>query len=89
MFLHVVAAEYRGGQKVWLEFSDGTAGEADLTAVLGGPMFEPLRDPQKFAEVQLSAEAHTIVWPNGAGFAPEFLRSLVAATNPVSAKTAR
>jgi hypothetical protein len=44
-------------------------------------VFEPLKDVAYFARVELHPELHTLVWPNGADFAPEFLREklLVAA----------
>ena len=32
--------------------------------------FEPLRDPEFFAEVRVDPEAHTVVWPNGADLDP-------------------
>lgn len=48
----------------------------DLGPELDGPVFEPLRDPSAFAEVAIDPELHTIAWPNGADFAPEFLRRL-------------
>jgi hypothetical protein len=46
------------------------------------PRSEPLRDEAFFAKVVFHPELHTLVWPNGADFAPEFLREklLVAAT---------
>jgi len=53
------------------------SGEVDLAAELDGPIFEPLRDPAVFAQVSVDPEINTIVWPNGADFAPEFLRELV------------
>ncbi|MEX2172846.1 MAG: DUF2442 domain-containing protein [Pirellulaceae bacterium] len=83
--LHVTAAEYLGDYRVWLEFSDGTSGEADLSPTLRGPMFEPLKDKALFGQVVFDPEADTIVWPNGADLAPEYLRSLVN----VSASAAR
>jgi len=49
----------------------------DLTSELHGTMFAPLRDVDRFAEVRLDPEIGTIAWPNGADFAPEFLRTLV------------
>ncbi len=61
------------GHSLHLRFADGTEGRVDLTAELWGPVFEPLRDPERFAEVRLHPELHTAVWPNGADFAPEFL----------------
>jgi hypothetical protein len=36
-------------------------------------MFEPLRDQTLFAKVVLHPEIKTLVWPNGADLAPEFL----------------
>ena len=42
---------------------------------LVGPVFEPLRDPEIFRDFRLDSELRTLVWPNGADFAPEFLRA--------------
>ena len=64
----------RPGYTVWLRFDDGLEGEVDLSAELLGPVFEPLRDVAYFRRVQLHPELRTLVWPNGADFAPEFLR---------------
>jgi hypothetical protein len=36
-------------------------------------MFQPLRVRDYFQQVRVNPELHTIVWPNGADFAPEFL----------------
>ena len=36
-------------------------------------VFEPLRDEAYFKGFQVHPELHTITWPNGADFAPEFL----------------
>ena len=58
---------------VWLQFSDGVEGEIDLSGELDGPVFEPLRDPEVFGSFVVHEELHTLVWPNGADFAPEFL----------------
>lgn len=55
-------------------FSDGVRRTIDLEPVLHGPVFEPLRDPERFSEVAVDDELGTIVWPNGADLAPEFLR---------------
>lgn len=58
---------------LWVRFSDGSEGEVDLSEELDGPVFEPLRDPAYFRRFVLSPELHTVVWPNGADLAPEFL----------------
>jgi hypothetical protein len=75
--LNVQAIEYRGAHRLWLRFNDGAEGEVDLAAHLMGPVFLPLRDPAIFAAVRLDPELRTIVWPNGADLAPEFLHSLL------------
>ena len=77
MIVWVTAAEYRGGYRLWLSFNDGVAGEVDLSDRLCGPIFEPLKDPQYFAQAKLDEELDTVTWPNGADFAPEFLHHRV------------
>jgi hypothetical protein len=36
-------------------------------------VFEPLKDVAEFAKLRADPELSTLVWPNGADFAPEFL----------------
>ena len=76
----VIEARYIGGFVVWLKFRDGTAGEIDLSSELTGPVFEPLRDSAAFRQFQIHPEFHTLVWPNGADFAPEFLHDNIRVT---------
>jgi hypothetical protein len=45
-----------------------------------GPVFEPLRDPAVFKQFEIHPEFHTLTWPNGADFAPEFLLDNVRVT---------
>lgn len=66
-------AKYRRDYCIWLKFADGVEGEVDLETELWGEVFQPLRDKARFAEFHLDTELGTIVWPNGADFAPEFL----------------
>lgn len=66
-------AKYQGGYRIWLKFADGIEGEIDLENELWGEMFEPLKDKNYFSQFSLNGELETIVWPNGADFAPEFL----------------
>ena len=80
MYYHVLEARYVGGHVVWVRFRDGTTGEIDLAPALNGPVFEPLRDPQYFRKFSVHPEFHTLVWPNGADVAPEFLRDNVQIT---------
>jgi hypothetical protein len=76
MFIHVVEARYVRDHVVWLRFNDGAAGEVDLSNDLEGPVFEPLKDVDRFRHFTLAY--HTLTWPNGADFAPEFLRERVS-----------
>ena len=73
----LVEARYARDFVLWLRFSDGTSGEVDLAGELHGPIFEPLRDPAYFRSFVHHPELHTVVWPNGADVAPEFLYSRV------------
>jgi hypothetical protein len=75
MLPRIVDAHYVSHFKVWLRFSDGVEGEVDLSRDLDGPLFEALRDQEKFRLVTFHPELRTLVWPNGADLAPEFLRS--------------
>ena len=76
MFLHVTDARHVKGHRVQLTFSDGTNAEVDLSESLDGPIFEPLQDVEYFRS--FSIVGHTLAWPNGADFAPEYLRSLTS-----------
>ena len=76
----VVEARDLGRYVIWLRFRDNTSGEIDLLKELYGPVFEPLRDPAVFKQVQVHPEFLTLTWFNGADFAPEFLHDNVRAT---------
>tara|TARA_Y100000296_G_C5016676_1_gene177763 strand:- start:47 stop:289 length:243 start_codon:yes stop_codon:yes gene_type:complete len=72
--LHVRNAKYLNDYKLWVSFDDGTSGEVDLENRLSGPMFEPLKEKTFFSKVSVDPELETVVWPNGADLAPEFLK---------------
>ena len=76
MFMHVTKAKYIDDYRVSLSFNDGTEGEIDLENELQGQIFEPLKDKSFFKSFIL--EGHTLLWSNGADFAPEFLRKHIA-----------
>lgn len=77
MILRILATEVRGHHRLWLAFSDGVQADVDVRPLLSGPVFEPLRDPGYFARAALDPVCGTVVWPNGADFAPEALHALV------------
>ena len=66
-------AKYVRDHVIHLKFADGTEGDVDLREELEGEVFEPLRNSSFFRGFTLHPELHTVTWPNGADFAPEFL----------------
>ena len=77
MILHITGAKHLRDYQVWLKFNDDAEGIVDLSKELWGTMFEPLKDLSLFSQVRLDTELDTIVWPNGADLAPEFLHELL------------
>ena len=75
----LIDARHVGGYLVELAYDDGARGVADLESELWGEVFEPLKDPAVFRTFTLSQELGTLVWPNGADLAPEFLYARVTA----------
>jgi len=69
----VIQAKHVRGFVIRVRFSDASEGEVDLSDELHGEVFEPLNDPVYFQQFSVHPELHTITWPNGADFAPEFL----------------
>ena len=72
---HLIDARLVGDHRLWLSYDDGRQGEVDLSNELSGEVFEPLKDREFFKRFTLNPDFHTLQWPNGADFAPEFLLS--------------
>jgi len=73
MFLHVTNANYIEDYKIEVSFNDGRKGIADLSSVLKGSAFEPLRNKTEFSSFVIDKELETIVWSNGVDLAPEYI----------------
>jgi hypothetical protein len=73
MILHVTDAKYERDYIIRLKFNDGAEGIVDLSSELYGEMFAPLKDLDAFRAFKVDPELNTVVWENGADFAPEFL----------------
>lgn len=74
----ITAAKVVGPSRLWLQFSDGAEGEANLSDFIAGdarPIVSALRDPVAFAAIRV--ENDTVVWDNGFDLAPEFLRARI------------
>ncbi len=78
--LHVLAADYLDNFRVRLKFNDGEEGVVDLAGKLSGTIFDSLNDQGVFRRFEIIG--HTLSWSNGADFAPEYLRNLLAEQNP-------
>jgi hypothetical protein len=85
MILRIVEAEVCGPHLLRLSFNDGVRKMVDVGPLLWGAVFEPLRDPARFAEARLDPVCGTVVWPNGADLAPEALHQLAAIEEPTAA----
>ena len=83
MMIRVTDFELVGTYSLVLTFNDGTHKRVNLRDWLYGPVFEPLRDPEVFAQVRIEEDGETISWPSGADFAPEFLYEMEPEAEPV------
>ena len=78
MIVRVVQSIVVGPQCLRLTFNNGIRKTVDVRPLLQGPVFEPLRDSAYFAQARVDPVCGTVVWPNGADFAPEALYELAA-----------
>ena len=58
------------GFRVRLALTDGTTVERDLSDLLVGPIFDPIRRNRTAFE-RVRVEAGALVWPNGADLCPD------------------
>jgi hypothetical protein len=82
MFLHVTAAKHLDEYKVEVTFNNGQKGIADLSEALHGPVFEPVKNQAIFSSFAVDNELETLVWPNGADLAPEYIYFQVFKNEP-------
>ena len=69
--VHVKHVAVIGDHQLRLTFEDGTVGDVAFGDHEWHGVFEPLRDPARFAEVKVDPQLGTIVWPGGLDMAPE------------------
>ena len=55
-----------------LILTDGSRVERDISDILEGPMFRPLREDEALFR-QVRVEGGTVTWPNGADICPDVL----------------
>ena len=73
MHPHIVKVQALEGLRLWLQFSDGLSGEADLAHLGNKGVFQRWNLPGEFEKVQLDPDAGTVVWPGGLDVAPDAL----------------
>lgn len=66
----IVKVEVTGEYGLRVTFDDGAIRDVSLEGQLDGPVFEPLRDPELFAQVTVDRESGTVTWPTGADLDP-------------------
>jgi hypothetical protein len=66
----IVRVEVTGDYRLRVTFDDGAVRDVSLEGQLDGPVFEPLRDPQLFGQVEVDPESGTVRWPTGADLDP-------------------
>jgi hypothetical protein len=74
MIHDIVAAVYKGGYRIELEFDDGEWGVVDFTKyVEKGGIFERFRDMEFFRGFSVNKELGTLTWADEIDIAPETL----------------
>jgi len=76
MILQITKVTYLEAYRLRLQFNDGSVKEVNLRTKLYGEEFEPLKNLDFFRQVRLNPASHTIEWPNGACFSPEYLHEI-------------
>lgn len=82
----IVGVEVRGNYGLRVTFDDGAVRDVSLEGKLDGPVFEPLRDAELFAQVAIDRESGTVTWPTGADLDPIVIYEGLP---PLNARTVR
>ncbi len=82
----IVKAEARPCYRLWLQFTDGTEGEVDLSYLVGRGPFVRWSDPTEFARVRVDAVTRTVCWDGGLDLDPDVLYAR-ATGNPMPGVT--
>jgi Protein of unknown function (DUF2442) len=69
----IVDVEVTGEHRLRVTFDDGAVREVSLEGQLEGPVFEPLKDPEKFSQAAIDRDSGTVTWPTGADLDPRVI----------------
>ena len=79
MNYRLVAVEARANFRLWVQFADGVAGEADLSDVAGRGVFARWTEhPEEFDQVTIDPVTGAPTWPGDLDVAPDRLYSDIA-----------
>ena len=62
----------REGHRLWLQYSDGSAGEVDLSHLVGIGVFTAWNDPERFKEAHIASHG-AIAWEDDLELCPDAL----------------
>lgn len=68
--IKITIVQPKDDYKLFVEFEDGVSGEIDMTDMMRGPVFGPLKDPSFFELVHIDSLG-VPTWFNGADIAPD------------------
>jgi len=84
----ITHVEPRKGYKLFLRFTDGLEGEADVSHLNGKGVFKAWKKPGFFTEVRIDPESKTVYWPGQIDLAPDALHQAILAQLKRSRKAA-
>ena len=79
----IVEARALDGYRVWVRFSDGVEGTADVSGLVGKGVFGAWRDPAFFRRLFVDSELGTVAWPGEIDLAPDALYDFAAYGRPL------
>lgn len=71
---------------VRVRFEDGEVRDVDISPLLDGAVFAPLRDPAAFARVRMDEQTGTVAWPSGADLDPDVIYGIASPSRQPAAR---
>jgi hypothetical protein len=69
----VAEARALPGFRLWVRFSDGLAGEIDLSDLVGQGVFAAWNESSAFERAYVDTASGTVAWPGGIDLCPDSL----------------
>ena len=84
--VHPTRVEPREGQRVFLQYDDGTAGEVDLSHLAGRGVFQAWKTPGYFQKVHITLHG-SIAWDEDLELCPQALYIQLTGKSPEEVMT--